>query len=127
VAQATTLVDALSPAVGPAPVAPEIEERVVVPESKSRKKKPVSVDPAWAARQAEAAAKEAAAAEKGNPAWLVPVMLGLMVLGLVWIVVYYLTAARVGGGFPVPAIRQWNIAVGFALIIGGFALTTRWK
>ena len=94
-----------------------------MPESKSRKKKPTSVDPAWEARMAEAAKAET----KGNPAWLVPVMLGLMVVGLVWIVTYYLTAARVGGGFPIPALRQWNLAIGFALSIAGFGLTTRWK
>lgn len=94
-----------------------------MPESKSRKKKPAAVDPAWAARQAEIAKAES----KGNPAWLVPVMLGLMVIGLVWIVTYYLTANRMGGGFPIPPLRAWNLAIGFALIIAGFGLTTRWK
>ena len=94
-----------------------------MPESKSRKKKPVSVDPAWAARQAEAAKAET----KGNPAWFLPVMLGLMVLGLVWLVTYYLTANRVGGGFPIPPLGAWNLAIGFALIIAGFGLSTRWR
>ena len=28
----------------------------------------------------------------GNPAWFVPVMLALMVFGLLWIVVFYITS-----------------------------------
>ncbi|QAY69545.1 cell division protein CrgA [Xylanimonas protaetiae] len=94
-----------------------------MPESKSRKKKVRPSDPEFLDRMAKAEAKEKA----GNPAWLVPVMLGLMVLGLVWIVVYYLSASRVGGGFPIPALHQWNLAIGFVLIIAGFGLTTQWK
>ncbi|ACZ29054.1 protein of unknown function UPF0233 [Xylanimonas cellulosilytica DSM 15894] len=94
-----------------------------MPESKSRKKKVRPSDPEFVERMAKAAEKEKA----GNPPWLVPVMLGLMILGLIWIVTYYLTASRVGGGFPIPPLGAWNLAVGFALIITGFGLTTRWK
>ena len=85
-----------------------------MPESKSPKKK--------APRPEHGAT---AARAKGNPRWLVPVMVGLMVLGLVWIVTYYLTSA--GLGLPIPALRQWNLLIGFALIIAGFGLTTRWQ
>lgn len=94
-----------------------------MPESKSRKKKVRPSDPDFLDRMAKAEAKERA----GNPAWLVPVMLGLMILGLVWIVVYYITANRVGGGFPIPPLGNFNLLVGFVLIIGGFGLTTQWK
>jgi hypothetical protein len=85
-----------------------------VPESKPRKKKSAPVE------QAAAPAKP-----QGNPRWLVPVMLTLMLLGLAWIVLYYLTAP--GMGLPIPALEGWNLAVGFVLIIAGFALTTRWR
>ncbi|MFV2145546.1 cell division protein CrgA [Isoptericola sp. G70] len=60
-----------------------------------------------------------------NPRWLVPTMLGLMLAGLVWIVTYYLTSQNLG--LPVPQLGNWNLLVGFALIIAGFSLTTRWK
>jgi hypothetical protein len=94
-----------------------------VPESKSRKKKAARVSPEYLEREAKAAK----AAKTGNPAWLVPVMLTLMILGLAWIVVYYLTSSRPGGGLPIPPLHQWNLAIGFVLIIAGFGLTTQWK
>ena len=81
-----------------------------MPESRSRKK------PAYTPPTA------ASSAPKPNPVWWVPVMLGLMVLGLLWIVATYLLSAE----FPIPGIGQWNLAIGFVLIIAGFTLTTRW-
>lgn len=60
-----------------------------------------------------------------NPRWLVPTMLGLMLAGLAWIVTYYLTSQSLG--LPVPQLGNWNLLVGFVLIIAGFSLTTRWK
>lgn len=81
-----------------------------MPESRSRKK-PAYVPPPGKAEV------------KVNPRWLVPVMLGLMLLGLVWIVTTYLTSTA----WPIPSIGSWNLAIGFALIIGGFSLTTRWQ
>jgi hypothetical protein len=89
---------------------PADKEQPDVPESRSRKKPAYTPPPAKAD------------APKVNPRWLVPVMLGLMVLGLLWIVSTYLLSAN----YPIPGIGQWNLAIGFALIIAGFALTTRW-
>ncbi len=83
-----------------------------MPESKSRKKpkpqRPPSVPKP----------------ESGNPRWLVPTMLGLMLLGLAWIVLFYLSGSK---QLPIPPLGAWNLGVGFAFIIAGFALTTRWK
>ncbi|CAM3406020.1 cell division protein CrgA [Isoptericola cucumis] len=87
-----------------------------MPESKSRKKKDVPSKPT---------PPVAAKPQGGNPRWLVPTMLGLMLIGLAWIVLYYLTAP--GMGLPIPALGGWNLAVGFVFIIAGFGLTTRWK
>ncbi len=36
-------------------------------------------------------------------------MIGLMVLGLLWIVATYLLSAA----YPIPGIGQWNLAIGF--------------
>ncbi len=59
----------------------------------------------------------------GNPSWFVPVMVGLMVIGLLWVVTYYITEYT----YPVESIGRWNLGVGFALMMSGFMMTTRWK
>ena len=84
-----------------------------MPESKTRKKKVVP------------RAERTAAADRPSPPWLAPVMVGLMVLGLAWIVTFYLTSSDLQ--LPLPWIGRWNLAVGFGLLIAGFGLTTRWK
>lgn len=83
-----------------------------MPESKSRKKPKAPREP------------RAPKPETGNPRWLVPTMLGLMLVGLAWIVLFYLSGPA---QLPIPPLGAWNLAVGFAFIIAGFALTTRWK
>ena len=80
-----------------------------MPESRSRKK-PAYIPPTKAAGPVV------------NPTWLVPVMLTLMVVGLAWIVVTYMMQSQ----YPIPGIGQWNLAIGFVLILAGFSLTTRW-
>jgi hypothetical protein len=50
-------------------------------------------------------------------------MIACLVVGLAWIALYYVT----GGSLPVSALQAWNLAIGFALIIGGVALSTKWR
>ena len=59
----------------------------------------------------------------GNPSWWVPVMLGLMLVGLVWVVVTYIAQSAL----PIPGIGSWNLAIGFALILAGFGMTMCWQ
>ena len=63
------------------------------------------------------------AKSKVSPRWLVPTMLVCLIVGLAWIALYYIT----GGHLPVRAFGAWNLAAGFALIIGGVALSTKWR
>jgi len=58
-----------------------------------------------------------------NPIWFKPVMFGFMLIGLVWIIVFYLS----NGAYPVPALDSWNILVGFGIMLVGFLMTTRWR
>ncbi len=61
-----------------------------------------------------------------NPPWFLPVMLGLMVLGLLWVVTFYVTAAS-GTSYPIPNFGYKNLVIGFGLMISGFLMTTRWR
>ena len=60
---------------------------------------------------------------KISPRWLVPSMLACLILGLAWIALYYIT----GGSLPISALGAWNLGVGFALIIAGVGLSTKWR
>lgn len=59
----------------------------------------------------------------GGRRWVAPLMLALFLIGLAWIVVFYVTSAD----FPVGALGNWNIVVGFGFIAGGFVVSTQWK
>lgn len=59
---------------------------------------------------------------KANPSWFVPLFCTLMVIGLVWAVVYYLTS-----NYPIPNIGAWNLAIAFVIIMVGFIMTMWWR
>jgi hypothetical protein len=63
-----------------------------------------------------------------NPVWFKPVMFGFMLLGLVWIITYYVTSAQfpLGAGTPFN-LENWNILIGFGIAMVGFMMSTRWK
>mgnify|MGYP000296489957 CR=1 FL=1 len=66
--------------------------------------------------------------ELPNPRWFAPVMFGFMLLGLIWILLYYITGAQLPLGSLAPVnIGSWNILVGFGILMIGFVMTTRWK
>lgn len=60
---------------------------------------------------------------KVSPPWLAPVMVACMVLGLAWIATFYVS----GQSLPISALQNWNLVVGFALIVAGVMLATRWR
>jgi len=60
---------------------------------------------------------------KPNGRLFVPIMVGLLVLGLAWIVAYYITR----GDYPIPDIGNWNLLAGFGILLVGFGMTTRWR
>ncbi|HYY11322.1 MAG TPA: cell division protein CrgA [Kineosporiaceae bacterium] len=82
-----------------------------MPESRVRKQTPFTPPPAKVTIR------------KPNPQWYAPVMLGLMVVGLLWVVVYYIAQTR----YPIPNIGHWNLGIGFGLLLLGFGMTTRWR
>ncbi len=82
-----------------------------MPESKIRKKAAYTPPPAKSA------------APKPNARWFLPVVLGLMVAGLAWVVTYYLSQ----GKYPIPDWDAKNLIAGFALLMAGFLGFTRWR
>ncbi|MEI8058422.1 MAG: cell division protein CrgA [Actinomycetes bacterium] len=84
-----------------------------MPESRVRRKNPFTPPPV---AQVEFKA--------GSSSWWAPVMAAMFILGLLWIVVYYIA------GVDVPIMKNlgwWNIVVGFAFIGVGFGMSTRWR
>lgn len=77
-----------------------------------------------AQRQAENSKRveETIKGTKANPVWFVPLFCFLMILGLAWAVVYYLTAK-----YPIPGIGAWNLLIAFCVVMVGFIMTMWWR
>ena len=52
-----------------------------------------------------------------------PIMIGLMLIGLVCVLVLYVSGMQ----YPIPGIGAWNLAIGFGIAFIGFLMTTRWR
>ncbi|MGC5614639.1 cell division protein CrgA [Georgenia sp. Z1491] len=91
-----------------------------MPVSKRRKRKDGT--PVTRTKEHEEELAAAAAAEP-SPTWWAPTMVTLMLLGLVVLLVTYLTSAA----YPVPGIGNWNLAIGFGIAMLGFLMTLRWR
>jgi len=49
-------------------------------------------------------------------------MLASLIIGLVWIVVFYVSQEK----WPVSALGPGNLVVGFAFLVFGVVLSTKW-
>ncbi|AXE22055.1 MULTISPECIES: cell division protein CrgA [Streptomyces] len=58
-----------------------------------------------------------------NRSWVAPVMLAFFLIGLAWIVVFYVSETQL----PIESLGNWNIVVGFGFIAAGFGVSTQWK
>lgn len=58
-----------------------------------------------------------------SPSWWAPTFITLLVVGLAYLVVFYFS----GGRWPIPGIGNWNLLVGIFIMLGGFAMTLRWR
>lgn len=88
-----------------------------MPKSRNRKKEETFSPPKSKARAG------ARGGGKGGR-WVVPLMLFFGVLGLVWLVAFYLA------GDHIPLMKEignWNVIVGMGLIACGFITSTQWK
>lgn len=83
-----------------------------MPESRSRKKSDY-VAPAAGRKPVRV----------GGSRWVAPAMVTCWLLGLAWIVVYYLAPDLK----YLRDLGNWNLAVGMALIAVGFIFSTKWE
>ncbi|NEK84880.1 cell division protein CrgA [Blastococcus saxobsidens] len=90
-----------------------------MPKSKVRKKS-VYTPPEDALRSRGAQAKVL----QPSPRWYVALMVGLMLVGLLWIVVYYVAGDRIP--FMV-SLSAWNFAIGFGAMVAGLIMSMRWR
>lgn len=58
-----------------------------------------------------------------NAVWFKPVMFGFMLVGLIWIIVFYVSQASL----PIASLGAGNILIGFGIMFIGFLMTTRWR
>ena len=64
-----------------------------------------------------------AATRKPSPVWLPVTAVALIVVGIGWLVVYYLSEQE----YPVAAWGYWNLAVGFGAMVASLVLLSRWR
>ncbi|WP_375477906.1 cell division protein CrgA [uncultured Jatrophihabitans sp.] len=94
-----------------------------MPKSKVRKKPDA---PLRATAGASAPARTRALAP--SPSWYPIVMAVVLVLGLAWMVVYYLTNSGTSPHIPVMApLGTWNFAIGFGVMLLGLVMAVRWR
>ncbi|MEP6853479.1 MAG: cell division protein CrgA [bacterium] len=55
--------------------------------------------------------------------WLPIAALVLLLAGVAWLVVYYLSQ----GAYPVKSISAGNLAVGFGMLVAGLGVLTQWR
>lgn len=100
-----------------------------MPESKGRKAAEVKKKQA---RKAEVAHEKAERQRLGqglsnNRAWVPPTFIAVGLLGVLWLVVWYLTTAS---GVPIPGMAElgaWNMLIGMGLMAAAFGISTLWK
>jgi Cell division protein CrgA len=64
------------------------------------------------------------AADLAPRRWVAPVMVGLFLFGLIWIVAFYIA----GDTLPImKELGNWNLLVGFAFVGAGFGVATQWR
>lgn len=91
----------------------------LVPESRRRKKQAYTPPPS----KASDSAPSRVPVKLDGARWIAPLMVAMFVIGLLWIVVWYIVPDN-----PVMGpLAGWNVAVGFVFIAIGFFLSTKWR
>jgi len=87
-----------------------------VPKSVVRKKKTYTPP-------ADVRSSSAAASKKPSPTWVPALAVGLILFGIAWLVVFYLSEQA----YPVASWHFWNLAVGFGAMVASLGILSRWR
>ena len=87
-----------------------------MPKSRVRKKKVYTAP-------AELRPKTAESTHQPSPTWVPVLAVIFIVVGIGWLVTFYLT----GGTFPIGSIEYWNLAIGFACLVASLLVLSRWR
>lgn len=87
-----------------------------MPKSTIRKKK-VYTPPAEIRPASEASRR------KPSPWWLPATAVGMIIVGIAWLVVFYVTQGR----WPVQSWLYGNLVVGFGLMVASLGVLSRWR
>ena len=84
-----------------------------MPESRGRKKADYTPPP------------RASKANQPSSPLFVWIMVACFVIGLAWIVTFYVSGSK----YPIPfdAHQYLNLVIGFAIVLCGFVMATRWR
>jgi hypothetical protein len=96
-----------------------------VPESKARKTAPVKTQPHKPA-EPEAAKKKKLRAPS-NRQWVPPTFITVGLVGVMWLVTYYVSVAS---SITIPFLTDlagWNIVIGMGAMAASFGIATLWK
>ena len=66
--------------------------------------------------------RKAAAGTSGR--WVAPTMIALLIVGLVWVVLYYVASGSIG---VIGDLGAWNVLIGFGFMFAGLMVATRWR
>ena len=87
-----------------------------MPKSKVRKKNDYTINPANRTPVKVNAGP--------SPVWYVVLMLGFMLVGLLWLIVYYLASEDITF---IGNLGAYNFLIGFGFMVVGLVMTMRWR
>lgn len=99
-----------------------------MPESPLRKaaaeKKKLTTQAQTAEKRSE---KTRTVAAPGSRQWVVPTFVTVGLLGVLWLVVYYITASTAIDVPVMTALGSWNVLIGMGGMAAAFVIATFWK
>lgn len=98
-----------------------------MPESKGRKQADIKKKSARKASVNEVRAEKRKTSLSDRRGWVAPTFVTLLILGVLWMVVWYITTST---GVTVPgmtALGNWNLLIGMGLMGASFGVATLWK